>query len=461
MNRVLLLAALVLPLAAPAYAQRVVAGALVAKLPLEQGSWPFDAASRPVAKGEVVSLRSVPVREAVVMREAVQAGKRVLSPGLALARVTVEGSDIAAWCDLRAPNGLDKRSIDCLADTNGDGKPDRLAIGLTSTSNAPLSVSRLALDEEIAPAAIRPAKPAERPMATLGLRYCYGAGPTSAFAVAVKTEETDWADQDECAVLGAGGVKVAANPASGPKARTAQAPTDKAARWAQAQALAARPALLPAGPAQPGTGELKRGDAVLSIPVTHGITGRLRSQVGAGFLFPKPPLPAGQPVFGVPMTASRFNTPLSAKEVIWCAPRPVTRKDGKPGISTVCLPEMNFFTRWVEVGSSPFVDSMTASSSHQVANKPDVELGPVDLGAMALVYRFRAVKKDRVLLDVKVESELGSAWVSGPELPKLSNGVTYLPIPGGGVVQIRPAADGKSITAEAAQPFRQADGSRP
>lgn len=416
------MAALGLALASPALAQRVVPGALVVQMPSE----PVAGSARVVAQ------------EAVVTLAPAQAKKRTIPAGTVLARVTGERLEQPVWCDVREPNGLDRQSIDCLADTDEDGRPDRLALGLTAEPDAPFTVVRLVLEDGgAAPVSVRAAKSEERPTAMLGPSF----------------------RKAEAAKPGLAAVAQAQARVATPLPGAGVAKPDRKTRFQIEQALAERPPLLPVGPARPGVTDAKRGDVLLSVPVVHGITGRLKNIVDKGAWLPTgEALAPGQPVFGVPMTARTYNWRASVDNLVWCAPR----KRGPRDYSTICLPTHGLYHRWIEIPSPMFVSRLDPTGNEFGTNRPEVELEPVDFGVpMTLVYRFGGVKKDRVLINVTVETDFGATSLPQPEMPKLTDGAAFFSPLGGGLVRLTPAADGKTVIADYTQPFRRADGSRP
>jgi hypothetical protein len=460
-----------------AQAQLFVPGHQPAGVPVEITAAPTRATSGTLSRGTVVAQRTIVVREAAVLLDPVKTVSRDIPAGTALARLDRLGSAEPAWCDMRKLSLFNSRGVDCLEDSDHDGRLDRViyghVLGLT-----PVSIDYVTRGEPLAAsAAIRPARPDERPTAEIGYMYCKGDGATEPprFAFAVKTGDRSfeantlacpfgaWAQEgDKIAKVDAVALKVTPGdkPAfqltqdytAGPLGHVAPGESLVEAAKAATPAESTRAKLVellqaplkPVGPAEVHAGEAKTGDVILSIPVTNGITGRLTAPVKAlGLFASKTPLPTGQGVFGVPM---------SDNTIVWCAPREETAKDGTRSYDTVCLPQAGA-TRWVSVGHTLFVRGLSFTGSTSFADAPNVERGPVDFDMpMTLVYRYGGVRAGKVEVQFEVQTPMGTYRLGWrPALPG-PGGLGLLPALGGGL-KITPAADGKTATVEVLKPI--------
>jgi hypothetical protein len=439
---------------------------------------PTQATSGDLSRGTVVAQRTIRVREAAVLVEGVKTVSREIPAGTALARLDRLGTSEPAWCDMRKLSLFNHLGVDCLEDSDHDGRLDRVVYGHV-TGLTPVSIDYVTKGEPLpASAAIRPAKPEERPTAEMGYVYCKGDGVTEPprFAFAIKTGDRGFdAAGYDCpfGAWGEGGDKVvkvdaiALKVTPGPKlvyqlaqdytpgpigpvspggslAQAAKTLTPEAKTLAKLAELVQSP-LKAAGAAEPHTGAAGIGDVILSIPVTHGITGRLKAPVKATGLFAtKTPLPAGQAVFGVPMSDSK---------VVWCAPRETTTKDGTRAFSTVCLPQGGGFTRWVSAGSAVFVRALVFSNSTSAADAPNVEREPVDFGVpMTLVYRYFGVRGGKVWVQMEIQTPSGVTHLGARAALAGPGGLGLLPALGGGL-KLTPSADGKTVAIEVAKPI--------
>ena len=175
------------------------------------------------------------------------------------------------------------------------------------------------------------------------------------------------------------------------------------------------------------------------VGVRHGVTGRLTSPVsGRMWIFSDKALPAGQPVFGLPMSGS------AGAGIVWCAPRLASPGGGTPPRwRAICLPQSDGAFAWIEAAPALMTLNITwPGFGVHVASPPTVEPGPVDLPPMVLSYAFGGWNKDRwLLLDVRID------WGEGPQLlhtvrmPPASDGSVALKVMHGALI-VRP--DGPS-----------------
>lgn len=185
--------------------------------------------------------------------------------------------------------------------------------------------------------------------------------------------------------------------------------------------------LKPAGPVgfhAPGT--ITRGDIIVALPVTHGLTGALSQEVQKLGLFAKDSIPAGSPVFGVPMTGN------SGPGIVWCAPRSETRGD-KTLWNTVCFPKGRFtLNLWVPVYTPLFPTYLSYSpNSTHGATEVTVERKTVLLPTMQLTFTFTEWDKDDADVFVSVDGPNAKNPVGNRSLPRLADGSVRLTAFGG------------------------------
>jgi hypothetical protein len=226
----------------------------------------------------------------------------------------------------------------------------------------------------------------------------------------------------------------------------AQARPNPTARFQAAVETLTRSPLKPVGAAQVRTGAVARGDAVVTVPVAHAITGRLKNQVRSKGLLAAgaAPLEIGQPVYGI-------TTPYGG--LYWCAPRQV-EKDGRPQWTGVCLPDAGGATRWIPATPALFPTyTFGVSGNTSAADTPSVAPEPIDFGApMTLEYRFAGWNKKYANIELHVRSAAGSGLVSYTYPSREADGSATLALMGGKVT-ISPAADGKGATVAVAEPL--------
>lgn len=437
--------------------------------------------------GQAIAQHRVRALEAVVTTAAVKAKHRDIPAGTALARVDTDKG--AYWCDARPTGIWSLGNTDCLTDTDGDGRLDRLATGKPASFKAGLTVSQL-YDEAKEPRfdlAARPAAPQERPVEMIGYVYCEGNGVSGPprFSSAVSDDGASWdyagcsfgqwpnsddkssvkVDQLQLTVTPtADGLayKVANRIAPGslaplvpaqPFLAADQAPSKAQAALAKAAELS-QEILVPTGAAIVNTGAIKKGGVVLSVPVAYGVTGRLENEVKPLGLFARgqAPLPVGQPVYGVPMGSFRRDD----ADVIWCALRSETDKKGKRKFSTLCLPKNPMgYNVWLSGYPALLVTSLEISNATSGATAPSVHGEPVDFGVkLRLDYRVGSWRKDYMTLEAVLVTEDGISqsvgWALAVILPGqdatlnvLGGALSFKQTDGGAMVQIKEPLKGE------------------
>jgi len=462
---------------------------IAAATPVEVIDAPLIAAAGVLKKGETIAQHTVRATDAVVVTEAVKGKHRDIPAGTALARVDAAGGPF--WCDVRPTSRWSFGSLDCLADSNGDGRLDRLATGKPASTYFGLSVTRLYDEpkEQGRSAAFRQASADERPKALIGYRYCegdaIGAPPRFTSTLSVFGGEWDfelargcafgeWPDPADKSLVQVDRVrlKVAPGPdgiayqvldrippqamallVTGAPFRTAaDAPTPEQAKEAKAAEMA-QAVLVPAGAARLPAGPRAKGDVVLSVPVRHGVTGTLRNEVRPLGLFEmgKAPLPVGQPVYGVPMNGA------GGAGVIWCALRSNGESGDKRRFNAVCLPRDGSGYRWLSAFPALLVTRLSYNPQvTSAATAPTVAQGPVDFGvALRLEYEFGAWRKDYADMAVYLRTDDGESHRVGMVwAPRLKDGSgAVFPILGG-ALKLTPSADGKGALVEESQPLQ-------
>jgi hypothetical protein len=173
-------------------------------------------------------------------------------------------------------------------------------------------------------------------------------------------------------------------------------------------------------------GPIARGDVILALPVTHGLTGALRQEVKKMGLFSKDSIPAGSPVFGIPMSGDH------GPEIIWCAPRSKTQGD-KTLWNTTCFPKGGFTPNlWVPVYVPLFPTylSYPVNSTHG-ATEVLVEQKAVDFPALKLTFTFTEWDKTDADVFVSVDAPGVKNPVRNRSLPRLPDGSVRLKALGG------------------------------
>ena len=344
-----------------------------AGLPLELLDTAPQAMSGPLTPGVVVAQHGVRAVDALVLAAPVKRGVIDIPAGTVLAKVTLAPSPDESdpprvlWCRTGPLPRLHPDQTDCLEDPAHAGAFNRFLTAPLGVLDASFAVADVAFGPgvQIDPVPYRAASVAERPATQVGYRWC--SGDSDGVRIPFRFTSViyqdgygwrgdargcpfgEWADAshqvlkvDRVALrisqasdgpryevmgrIAAG--QIAPFRTSGQTIRDAQAPADEVID--KAEARAARP-LLPAGLAQGlAPGPHAHGDEIVHVPVVHGVTGVLKSDVvPTGFSFHK--VHAGEYVFGIPM-----RTAAGGEKITWCAPS--AGKDNPSRFSTVCFP---------------------------------------------------------------------------------------------------------------------------
>jgi hypothetical protein len=195
-------------------------------------------------------------------------------------------------------------------------------------------------------------------------------------------------------------------------------------------------------------GAVDKGQAFLSVAVKHALTGTLTSPVAAkGWFAGNRKLPAGTPVYGVPMGGP------DGVGVVWCAPRYGPAKDHVNHWSAICLPFGDAAHVWIEAHPAMFPAALDWNdATDRNTSPPTVARGPVDFPPMTLSYAFGGQNERGWLI---VETRID--WGEGPQvlrsiaLPPGSSGETTIKVMGGEfAVRIAPAETGAPLRASIA-----------
>lgn len=387
-----------------------------------------EAMSGALVPGAVIAQHAVRAVDARVLTSPVSKGVIEIPAGTVLAKVVnlaprgpADPAFPPLWCSTRPVPAFHASTLDCLQDEAGSsGAFTRFMTVALATPDATLAVGWLSPGVvDIAPASYREAKPEERPTGLVGYRFCAGDGDGAAipyrFTTVVMQEGRsrgwrgaeracpfgEWPNPGDKTLLQVDGLKVRVEGtgaavryavldriAPGPIAgivgdrpiRSAAAPTP--AEVGRIEARAARPLVAAGLPEELAPGVRAHGEVIAQIPVVHGVTGVLKTDVLRRGLFTSR-FNAGQYVYGVPMKGSD-----GVEGVTWCAPRAA---EGEPGrYATVCFPEAHGGHIWVQ----SFEPLLSLGLTWPAAYLPDVvgfsvERRPASLGAdMKLTYVF-------------------------------------------------------------------------
>jgi hypothetical protein len=409
---------------------------------------------------DVVAVHQVRAADAIVLLAPIKARRRDVPAGTVLvrARFVDPGQRAVVWCDVR-PTGFPFSPFnhDCFEDTKGSGQLDKMWRADYGVGGF-LGFSRSGVDAAggpmPAPAAYRPARPEERPTAFIGYKYCDGDDVSSPARFRL-TAGADfdptrwklvgdcraglWSDPADKSKVDVDGLHMIVTPVAqgaihfslvdriapgpiGPVVRYAplrNVPQDPAARQA-----ALKSALVAAGePPKVATGPVAVGGTFLTVPVKHGLTGRLLVRVHPtiGLFWPKGTvMEVGQPVFGVPADTAPGDG------IAWC----VATKTAAAW-QTACLsPVSDAYMAMAQTSQgyywlakqkpalAPTRRSLGGGGEGDPENTdPAVALGPIDDGPpMTASLKLAAIrprsKTDATLVyDVEVDLD----WGEGPQ----------------------------------------------
>jgi len=456
-------------------------------------------------RGDVIAVHTVRATDAIVLLEPAKGRHATIPAGVVLARVSFVSPNGSAvvWCDVRpSTQFMFRNERDCFQDSKGDGHLDRLWRGDSLVGFLGMARSGVEdFDDSMdAPVAYRPARPEERPTASLGYRYCDGddlSGPAR-FALVLGTDPDParwtltgdcragvWDDPADKSKVDVDGLMLTVEPGhdytihfqvlnrippealgplepKAPLQSLADTP-DPAKAAAARQAILAQQALISTGVAPTiALGTVEVGQSFLSGPVKHAITGTLRNKVNpsAGIFWPQGTLmPVGQPMFGIP------DAGAPGDGITWCAPML------KAGVfQTYCLvPETDAYMAMMDqrpgyywLGAlkpamSPSRASFDTAPADPASSDPTVTMGPVNLPPMTVSLQLTSIKPRAandptlvydidVLLDWGEGAQKTNSWAY--ELPPQGRTVAVL----GTFIVLKPGASPTQMIVEAAPP---------
>lgn len=404
--------------------------------------------------GDVIAQHGLRSADSIVLTEPVKGRRREIPAGTALARMRFASgaNPHVVWCDVRPTHRpLWPQEHDCLEDSHGDGRLDKLWQGDSSVHflGFPLSGVGYYNDAMPTPAAYRPARPEERPTATLGFKYCDGDGVATPprFALAVRSADDErwlltgacrfgsWPDPADRTRVEVAGMVLSVTPGADGALRykvvrslpaealgplQPDAPLRSLADTPAPQQLVAerlalfhQSTLTPIAPAKAVTGPVGVGQAFVSVAVRHTFTGTLRNRIkpAAGLFWPTGTvMEVGQPMFGVP-------APLAPGDgIAWCAPQ---LKDGV--IQAACLLPQGDGYLWEAnrtPAMAPTLGSLGFGSGVDPASSdPDVAPGPINDPPMTLTVRLASITLDNAGVPAKVyHLEYCLDWGAGPQV---------------------------------------------
>ena len=386
-----------------------------------------------------------------------------------------------AWCEYR--DGAIP-TVECLMDTDGDGKLDVKRQGLRA-SQSPLSLWRIRGLEQIEPQPYRTAREDELPRYRIGYLNCFPVRTASPalpeeirFATTFRPddERLHWPTPSSCNQLarplneGPSGarryqidrfvVSVAwvgnqlhTNLEQGLPAGTllGHLSFDRplldaaAANDAIAAERPQRPFLFVAGTPSIAA-QAAAGDTLYEAEVAHGLTGHLSAPVtNLGLFNRKDVIPQGSAAFGVAMTSTR-QIAGQPPSIIWCIPR----REEQRWI-TACVAPM--LSSHVMVRSyDPFVvQRLGVSSRSDGATAALVDPGPVDFGApLKLIVRLHKVDAREIELRWMVDT-VADGSANRMRLRRTQDGSAFLMI-GGQLLKLTQNAAGKLLVEATGNP---------
>lgn len=221
-----------------------------------------------------------------------------------------------------------------------------------------------------------------------------------------------------------------------------------------------------------------KGQDLLSFPVTYAFTGVLRNEVkdrlSFGLSKSTRPIPAGTPVFGVPMSNSTGLAPHPG--LTWCAAQVEPGEAGKPARWNVtCFPKLPDMAKslkgaivFVPLGADVFPALFSFQKTQDPATVPDIEERRLELNPplkVAVVFDGwqRDLAKIRVVVRQPEHNPFpgllganapapGEQTLARQSLAVDATGTARLPLFGGEIVLHR-GPDGRSAAAEITRPL--------
>jgi len=469
------------------------------ELPLEITDAAPEAMQGTIALHGVLAQHTVRASEGVVLLAPFTGGRREMPAGTVLAKVHIRqnGTLSSAWCDMRPGDaGVGASKYDCLG-----GAPDGSSLYAFYTVETDDTMLGVSGDEEPRfrqrfdpPVPARLARPEELPTGKVGYEWCGGGEPGAAprFEVAASLQGGPWQEsahhqcvfgawnEDHTAVVvdrirltlsdppngKALAFKAEGRAPAGPMARlTPGGPIltqVEANVRAAAEIAGLREAIVYDGePGKVASGEVAKGDVLMSHKGHLGVTGVLTADIWRGTrrgpLFTTIPgqalLPAGQVVFG-----RRVDTEGHA-ELVWCAPH--KGFDGRLD-KAICLPNDGRGTIAVESRPALMPSGLLMPQYPEYVSPPQVKEGPQDLPPLTFSYVFKGWRKETAEIASQVDWGDGPVTVSSHDVLIGPSGGALVAVPGGVVVLVKGATDDDAAaTFVPAPPPRPAAGGPP
>lgn len=459
-----------------------------------------EAMSGVAKRGDVVARHTVRAQESVVLTADVRGKHREVPAGTPLALAVLDpvfeelnGSAAIptdpkrrAWCDVRPTGRMTFGSLDCFQDADGDGRFDAHFTGAAETAYFGFSLERLVPEPavSVAGATYRVAADGERASTRVGYAYCGGgldgaAPPRFSTALPVHKESWEgtfvtqcrfgvWPNEADKTAVRVDRLNLRTSPEgeglrfevldrlpAGPVSRLAPgAPVVMAAerksRPDQMEELVAQfrePVVkLTAAPAV--VPSVKKGEAFLTAPAVHGVTGVLQNEVKPLGLFASGLLPVGTKVYGVPMLGD------GAAGVVWCAPSSKPDSKGRVRWSAMCLPSDGLGHRWIASYTPLLARYLTWTNSTSLATPPVVartDVAPVP--GMTFAYRFIEWDKADADVEVRLLADGDDTWAGGLSLKREPDGSARLATLGGVIVLRQVGSDRRTATVEVVEPL--------
>ena len=407
-------------------------------IPLDATDAPVAAADGTMKRGDVIARHTLRAAEAVVLLAPAKGRWGEVPAGAVLTLVRLKsGGPSRVWCDIRPTHRLlFPLQHDCFEDAKGGGKFDWRWDGDAEANFLGWSASGAQAAVQLeTPVAYRPARPEERPAFQLGYKFCDGdgvSGPPRFAIVMASADSANWPVTGICAFGvwpdGSDRSKVQVDALrltvhSGPGGALAyrvenRIPPGRLSRLGPDQPIRVEPpalavsssappplvvpappplvlpvrreSLVQVGPVQVVAGPVGVGQTFLTVPVKHGLTGRLMNRIVLDSVFGRDaPLEVGQPVFGIPIGGAGDKT-------IWCAPR---RRSAGPGYESACLVQTyGAYYDW-QIKRTPAmmpsdIGRANGFSSGAASSAPSVEPGPIELPPMTLSMILKDIKPD-------------------------------------------------------------------
>lgn len=424
---------------------------LEAAIALEITDQPPTAVEGEIKNGDVIARHVLRAADAIVTLSPIQGIRRDIPAGTVLARMEFRTPQVlAAWCDVRPIDVnsrlFGRRQHDCFVDTKGSGRLDQLWVGDSPVHFLGFGLSGVGAPAHPLPdpAPYRVARPEERPTAVLAYRFCDGddvhGPPRFALTVELASDGAAWPLQGACrlgywpdpsdtskvrvdaldlsvapAAAGAVRFRVLNRIPPGPVAMLAPDEPVRAPRNAAAEAAAKaelekrlnQPVYRATGQAPViRSGEVQIGQAFLSLPIEHAITGVLRVPVWRARFAEH--LEPGEPMFAVPERGG------SGDGLVWCASRV---KDGG-GYRAICLDPAPYGYSWTESVAPALAPTrrIGGAGGYPVNADPIVDPMPVTLPPMTMTAKLVDIQPRSETDPTRIYTiEIAMEWGEGPQ----------------------------------------------